>query len=150
VGGEGASGARTGGAEGGLMAACRFEVHHCIPRCLLGFYDRFAAADLDGEGLQAWFEWEEEAFRYGVDPDVSREELELLIGASTSPVPRAAHCSGHSKGGDFARWGRRGGLRTLALYGRGWFVLLASRRWEKITAEQLAEAFAHLCRGRSS
>ena len=129
------------------MAACRFEVHHRIPRCLLGFYDRFAAANLDCEGLQAWVVWEGEAFRYGVNPDVSREKLELQIGASASPVPRAAHRSGHSRGGDFARWGRRGGLRTLALYGRGWFVILASRRWEKITAEQLAESFAHLCRG---
>jgi hypothetical protein len=131
------------------MAASRFEVHHRIPRCLLGFYARLAAADLDGEGLQAWFEWEEEAFGYAVDPDVSREELELLIEASASPVPAAAHRLDHSRGGDFARWGRRGGLRTLALYGRGWFVLLAGRRWEKMTAEQLAESFALLCRGRS-
>jgi hypothetical protein len=84
-----------------------------------------------------------------VDPDASREELEFLIAASASPVPAVAHRSGHSRGGDFARWGRRGGLRTLALYGRGWFVLLASRRWEKVTAEQLAESFATLCRGRS-
>jgi hypothetical protein len=130
------------------MAACRFEVHHHIPRCLLGFFDRFAMADLDGEGLQAWFEWDGEVFRYGVDPDASRAELELLIEASASLVPAAAHRSGHSRRGDFARWGRRGGLRTLALYGRGWFVLLAGRRWEKITAEQLAECFATLCRER--
>ena len=83
------------------------------------------------------------------DPDVSREELELLIEASASPLPRAVHRAHHSRSGDFARWGGRGGLRTLALYGRSWFVLLASKRWEKITAEQLAESFAHLCRGRS-
>ncbi len=125
------------------------EVHHSVPRCLLGSYDRFAAADLDGEGLQAWFEWEEEAFRYGVNPDVSREELELLIEASASPIPAAAHHLSHSRVGDFVRWGRRGGLRTLALYGRGWFVLLASRRWGKVTAEQLSECFAVLCKGRS-
>jgi len=125
------------------------EIHHSVPRCLLGFFDRASEGDLDPDGLQAWFEWEKEAFRYGVDPDISREELELLIEASTSPVPAAAHRSGHSRGGDFARWGRRGGLRTLALYGRGWFVLLASRRWEKITPEQLAEFFAILCKGRS-
>jgi len=132
------------------MAACRFEVHHRVPRCLLGFFGRFAAGGLDGEGLQAWVEWEEEAFRYGVNPDVSREELELLIVASASPVLRAAHRAHHSGGGDFARWGRRGGLRTLTLYGRGWFMLLASRRWEKISAEQLAESFVALCRGRRS
>ena len=54
--------------------------------------------------------------------------------ASASPVLRAAHRAHHSGGGDFARWGRRGGLRTLALYGHGWFILLAGRRWEKITA----------------
>lgn len=131
------------------MAACRVEVHHRIPRCLLGFYDRFIAGDLDGEGFQAWFDWEEEAFRYGVDPDVSREELEILIEASTSSVSAISHRTNHLEADDFARWGRRGGLRTLALYGRGWFVLLAGRRWKRITAEQLAELFALLSRGRS-
>ena len=35
-------------------------------------------------------------------------------------------------------------MRTLALYGPGWFALLARRRWEKITAEELAEVFALL------
>ncbi len=131
------------------MAACRFEVHHHVPRCLLGYYDRFAAGGLDWEGLLAWFEWEREAFRYGVDPDISREELKRLIETSASPVSATAHRAHHSGGGDFARWGRRGGSRTLALYGRGWFALLASRRWRKITTEQLAEYFAHQCRGRS-
>jgi hypothetical protein len=130
------------------MTACRVEVHHRIPRCLLGFFDRFVAGDLDGEGLQAWFDWEEEAFRYGVDPDVSREELEVLIEASASSVPATEHRVDHSQAGDFARWGRCGGLRTLALYGRGWFALLARRRWKKVTAEQLAEVFGRLCKGR--
>jgi hypothetical protein len=131
------------------MAACRFEVHHRVPRCLLGFYDRCVRGGLDGEGFQALFDWEEEAFRYGVDPDVSREELEALIEASASQELVTAHRTNHSEAGDFARWGRRGGLRTLALYGRGWFVLLARRRWKKITAEQLAEVFSAICEGRS-
>ena len=121
------------------MAACRFEVHHRIPRCLLGFYDRFAAGALDGEDLQSWFDWEEEAFRYGVDPDISREALEFLIEASASPIPAAAHRSGHSRGGDFARWGRRGGLRTLALYGRPYYALLARLRWGRVELEALVE-----------
>ena len=131
------------------MAACRVEVHHHIPRCLLGFYDRFVAGDLDGKGLQAWFDWEEEAFRYGVDPDVSRQELEALIEASASSVSAASHRTNHSKAGDFTRWGQLGGSRTLALYGRGWFALLACRRWEKTTAEQLYELFTVRSRGRS-
>lgn len=149
VGGEAARGFAPGGKVGGLMAACRFEVHHRVPRCLLGFFDRAASGELNGAGLQAWFDWEEEAFRYGVDPDVSREDLVVLIDSSAAPTPAAEHRTGHSQAGDFVRWGRRGGLSTLALYGRGWFVLLARRRWEKITAAQLKEAFAAMTSGRS-
>jgi hypothetical protein len=81
------------------MAACRVEVHHRVPRCLLGFYDRFLAGELDGEGFQAWWDWEEEAFRYGVDPDVSREELEALIKASASSISATVHLSGHIRSG---------------------------------------------------
>lgn len=130
------------------MAASRFEVHHHVPRCLLGYHDRFAAGGIDGEGLQAWFEWEEEASRYGVDPDTSREDLNRLIETSASPVSATAHRAHHLGVGDFVRWGRRGGRRTPALYGHGWYVLLASRRWIKITGEQLAEYFVALCEGR--
>lgn len=119
------------------MAACRFEVHHHVPRCLLGFFDRAASGELDGAGLQAWFDWEEEAFRYGVDPDVSREGLVGLIDSSAAPIPAVDHRAGHSQAGDFARWGRLGGLETLRRYGRTWFVLLARRRWKKIDAEEL-------------
>jgi hypothetical protein len=61
-----------------------------------------------------------------------------------SPACPTEHGTGHAQAGDFPRWGRRGGLRTLALYGPGWFALLARRRWEEITAEQLAEVFALL------
>jgi hypothetical protein len=85
-----------------------------------------------------------------VDPDVSREELEALIEASASQVSATMHLSAHSGAGDFARWDRRGGLRTLALYGPRWFALLARRRWTRITVEQLAEVFALLCKGRTS
>ena len=131
------------------MATCRFEVHHRVPRCLLGFFDRAVAGELDAAGLQAWFDWEEEAFRYGVDPDISREDLVGLIGSSAAPIPASEHRAGHSQSGDFVLWGRRGGLATLALYGRGWFVLLARRRWEKSTAAQLEEAFAAISTGRS-
>ena len=131
------------------MAVSAVEVHHCVPRCLLGFFNRAASGDLDAAGLQAWFDWEEEAFRYRVDPDISCEDLVALIDSSAAPIPASEHRAGHSQSGDFVRWGRRGGLATLALYGRGWFVLLARRRWKKITAAQLEEAFAAMSTGRS-
>jgi hypothetical protein len=70
------------------MTACRTEVHHRVLRCSLGFYDQFVAGELNGEGFQTWWDWEEEAFRYGVDPDVSREELEGLHSS-----PSATRCS---------------------------------------------------------
>jgi hypothetical protein len=44
--------------------------------------------------------------------------------------------------GDFARWGRRGGLATARRYGTAWMTLLARWRGEKIGAYALAEAFA--------
>ena len=118
------------------------EVHHGIPRCLLGLRDRADAhpEPLSGGGIQLWLDYECEAMRHGVDPDASRDELCALIDGSTLGVPRVEHRTGHAE--DFARWGRRGGLATLRLYGPGWFGMLARRRWQKITAEALAEAFA--------
>jgi hypothetical protein len=115
------------------------HVHHWIPRCLLKVYDRGHGPGLEPEDLQAWFDWEEEAFRYGMDPDVSCGELTALIEGSTVEIAGDKHRAGHSAAGDFARWGRLGGLKTLALYGPDWFALLAKRRWRKATAEQLAE-----------
>ena len=112
-------------------------------------FDRAASGELDGAGLQAWFDWEEEAFHFGVNPDVSRGELVALMESSAPEISEEQHKAGHIAAGDFARWGRRGGVRTLALYGRGWYMLLANRRWKQITAEQLAESFALLRRGRS-
>lgn len=137
VGGEVARSPAPGGKVGGLMADRRSEVHHRVPWCLLGSFDRAASGGLDGAGLQAWFEWEEEAYRYGVNPYISREDLASLIESSTVPLPVGEHRAGHSQAGDFVRWGRRGGLATLARYGRGWFVLLAHRRWRKIGPEAL-------------
>lgn len=127
----------------------RREIHHHVPRCLLKVYDRGHGLGLEPEDLQAWFDWEEEAFRYGVDPDVSPEELAALIEGSTVELGSKAHRTSHSAASDFARWGRLGGLETLRRYGRPWFSLLGRRRWEKITAAQLEEAFAAMSTGRS-
>jgi hypothetical protein len=124
------------------MAASALQVHHRVPRCLLGFFDRACEGELDGAGLQAWLDWEEEASRYGVDPDVSRPELVATIEASAKLVPDLEHRVCHTQAGDFARWGRRGGLETLARYGRPWFSLLGRRRWGKVGANLLARYLA--------
>ena len=126
------------------MAACRFEVHHRISRCLLGFFDRAASGGLDGAGLQAWFEWEEEAFRYGIDPEVSRGELVALIECSAVEIPEEQHKASHGAAGDFVRWGRLGGLETLRRYGPPWFALLGQRRWGRVGAGALYHYRAQL------
>jgi hypothetical protein len=69
--------------------------------------------ELDGAGLQAWFQWEEEAFRYGVDPDVTRGELAALIEGSAVEILEEQHKASLSAAGDFVRWGRLSGLETL-------------------------------------
>jgi hypothetical protein len=102
---------------------------------------------LDGEGMQLWLDWELEALRWGVDPDVSRDELAALVEGSTVEIGRDEHRDRHA--GDFARWGRCGGLTTLRRYGTAWFSLLARRRWGKVSAEDLARAFSVLGGGRS-
>ena len=131
------------------MAAPAAQIHHRIPRHLLKVWDGGHGSGLGPEDLAAWIEWEEEAYRYGVDSDVSREVLAALIEGSTVELGVEEHRAAHSEAGDFARWGRLGGLKTLALYGPGWFVLLARRRWQKISAAQLEEAFVAINAGRS-
>jgi hypothetical protein len=118
-------------------AAAR-EIHHTIPRCLLRLRDKADSAALDGEGIELWLEYQHEAMRYGVNPDISREELAALIDASTVVLERGAHRLEHIT--DFVRWGRQGGRATLERYGRAWFALLALRRWGKIPPAELARA----------
>ena len=124
------------------------EIHHRVPRCLLRLWD--AADDhtnLDGAAIQAWLEFELEALRFGVDPDVTRDDLAAMIDASAVELPAADHRGGHAA--DFRRWGRRGGLATARRYGTAWFSLLARRRWNRISAEALAETFTVMNGGRS-
>jgi hypothetical protein len=111
------------------------EIHHRVPRCLLRLRDRADTAPLDGEDIELWLEFEFEAMCYGVDVDISRDDLEALIEASTVSLGRDDHRTLHER--DFARWGRRGGLETLRRYGRGWFGLLGRRRHGRITPEEL-------------
>ncbi len=115
------------------------HVHHRIPRCLLKAWDRGHGPGLEPEDLAAWFDWEEEAFCYGVNPDISRGELAALIEGSTVEIAGEEHRAGHSAAGDFARWGRLGGLETLRRYGRPWFALLGRRRWGRVGVGALAQ-----------
>jgi hypothetical protein len=122
------------------------EVHHQVPRRLLAAHDRMRAhTALNGEVLQLWFEYEGLLLEFGLDPDISREELEQAIEASAVEVTYEEHRSEiHSA--EWPRWGRKGGLATLERYGRIWFVHLARRRWRKITAAELARVRERLRR----
>jgi hypothetical protein len=113
------------------------HLHHRIPRSLLKIYDRAHGPGLEPADLADWFEWEEEAFRYVVDPDISREKLVYRIEDSTVEIADDDHRAVHSAVGDFTRWGRLGGIATLRRYGRPWFVLLGRRRWGRISADAL-------------
>jgi hypothetical protein len=125
------------------------EVHHAIPRCLLAMRDRADSCTdlLSAEALALWMDYECEALLFGVDPDTPREELAEMVEGSTVEIPREEHREVHA--GDFARWGRRGGLATARRYGTVWMALLARRRWRKVGADALAEAFAAINGGRS-
>jgi hypothetical protein len=133
-------------------AAERVELHHRVPRCLIRLRDEAdalagAGSDFDAAAIAAWLDYEFEALRWGVDPDLSRDELERQIDASTVAIPYEDHCGLHRA--DFARWGRRGDMATLERYGRAWFVALGLRRQGRITRSQL-EASALELAGRLS
>ena len=130
------------------LAAATVELHQGGPRCLLTLRDRAdsCADPLSAEGLALWMEYECEALLFGVDPDTPREELAAMIEGSTVELDRDEHREAHA--GDFARWGRLGGLATARRYGTAWMSLLARRRWKRIGAEALEEAFAAINGGR--
>ncbi len=114
------------------------EVHHAVPRCLLRLYDRAESSELDGEGIQAWVEWEMEAIRWRVPVEIAREDLETLVKTSEVVLEREKHRLLHES--DWRRWGSRGGRETLRRYGPTWFALLARKRWGRITSAELEAA----------
>lgn len=120
------------------MAAHNLEVHHAAPRCLLRLYDATREPGTDGEGFEAWLEFEHEASRWGVPVTILRSDLEALVEASVVVLEREAHRLLHRS--DWQRWGARGGRETLRRYGSSWFALLALRRWGRITVEDLQAA----------
>jgi hypothetical protein len=114
------------------------EAHHAAPRCLISLHEKANGTSLDGEGIQAWLEWEWEAMRWRVPVEISRENLEALVKKSTVVLEREKHRLIHEK--DWRRWGARGGRETLRRYGPRWFSLLARRRWGQISPEDLEAA----------
>ena len=114
------------------------EVHHAAPRCLLTLHERANGAQLDGEGIQAWVEWEIEAMRWRVPVEIARSDLEALVQSSEVVLERETHRLVHEA--DWRWWGARGGRETLRRYGADWFALLALRRWGRITAADLEAA----------
>jgi hypothetical protein len=114
------------------------ELHHAAPRCLISLHEKANGTSLDGEGIQAWVEWEMEAMRWRVPVEISRDDLEVLVEASEVALEQEKHRLLHAT--DWQRWGARGGRETLRRYGTEWFALLALRRWRRITAEDLDAA----------
>jgi|SRR5215216_2268444 len=124
---------------GGLeMAARNPEVHQAAPRCLLTLHERANGSSLDGEGIQAWVEWEIEPMRWRVPVEIDRSDLEALIATSEVLLAREKHRLLHES--NWKRWGSRGRRETLRRYGTEWFALLALRRWKRITASELKAA----------
>jgi len=51
------------------------EAHHAAPRCLISLHEKAnGTQSLDGEGIQAWLEWEWEAMRWCVPVEISRTQ----------------------------------------------------------------------------
>jgi hypothetical protein len=72
-------------------------------------------------------------------PRREREELEAAVEASAVLIPYEEHRE-VVHGAQWPRWGRKGGLVTLARYGRSYYRLLALRRHGKITPAKLRAA----------
>ena len=123
---------------GPRVGACKPEAHHAAPRCLISLHEKANGTSLDGEGIQAWLEWEWEAMRWCVPVEISSDDLEALVDRSTVVLEREKHRLIHE--GDWRRWGSRGGRETLRRYGPRWFSLLARRRWGRIGPEELEAA----------
>ncbi len=118
------------------------EAHHTAPRCLLRLHGKANGAapgsDLNGEAIQAWLEWEMEAMRWRVPVEISREDLDALVGSSAELMERKRHRLLHES--DWQRWGSWGGKETVRRYGSSWMALLALKRWGRITEADLDAA----------
>jgi hypothetical protein len=125
-----------------MTAESGADVHHRAPRCLLGLFD-VAAGD-----LAEWSEFDTEAERWGIEVrGLSRQGLTALIKSSIHKIPTTKRRRLHQEGSDFVRWGRRGGRRTLAIYSRPYFSLLARFGWGRVELEVLTRHRAGSLKG---
>ena len=131
------------------MAARRDpEHHHAAPSCLLSLREKAnTLSSLDGEGIQAWVEWEMEAMSWRVPFEISMEDLLILVEPSEVVLEREKHRLMHAP--DRRQWGSRGGRETLRRYGSSWFSLLALWRWGRASAADLDAARARRAAGTS-
>ncbi len=79
------------------MASNDPKVHHGIPRSLLTLHQKAHGTSLDGEGIQAWVEWELEAMRWKVPIEISRHELEALVDWSPRTSSKAPETTSKGK-----------------------------------------------------
>jgi hypothetical protein len=127
-----------------MAAEARVEVHHSAPRCLLGLFDA-------ATGLADWSEFGAEAERLSIEVrGLSREDVRALIQSSAFEIPTTEHRTLHQEANDFVRWGRRGGRRTLSLYGRPYFSLLARLRWGRVELKAITRHRAGSLKGGGS
>jgi hypothetical protein len=107
-----------------MAAEARADVHYSAALPAWALFDAAAAV------LADWSEFDAEAERWGIEVrGLSRQSLTALTKSSIHEIPTTEHRRLHQEVGDFVRWGRRGGRRTLTLYGRLYFSLLARLRW---------------------
>ena len=74
-----------------MVARGAQDKHHAAPRCLIFLHEKASGSSLDGEGIQAWVEWEVEAMRWRVPVEIAREDLEALVASSEVALEREEH-----------------------------------------------------------
>ena len=67
------------------------RAHRAVPRRLVVLHERANGLPLDGEGIQAWLEWEWEAARWRVPAEVSAAELGEMVERGTGLIERECH-----------------------------------------------------------
>ncbi len=73
------------------------ELHRVVPPCLLALHQKANGTELDGEGIQAWVEWEMEAMWWRVPIEISRGELEELVDRNPSTASKALKTISNAK-----------------------------------------------------